>query len=76
MERAACEYDLDLVDLSTRLGVNLCNLTTRKEVETLHRRLEGDACVLVSERERQGLNQVILAYKRALEQKESNKLKK
>ena len=77
IEREACEYDLDLVDLSTRLGVNLCNLTTRKEVETLHKRLlHGDTHDLVTDHERRGLNEVILACKRALEPKESKEPKK
>jgi hypothetical protein len=70
IERKACEYDLDLVDLSTRLGVNLCNLTTFEEVEALQGRLlHGDAYGLVTDHERRELNQVILAYKLVFEPK-------
>jgi hypothetical protein len=77
MEREACRYDLNLIDLSTRLGVNVCNLTTLEEVVALQNRLlYGDAHDLVTDHERRGLNQVILAYKRALEPKESKEPKK
>jgi hypothetical protein len=70
MEREAYEYDLDLVDLSTRLGVNLCNLTTLEEVVALGNwLLHGNAHDLVTEQERRGLDQVILAYKRSFEPK-------
>jgi len=77
MEWEACRYDLDLANLSTRLGVNLCNLTTLEEVVALQNRLlYGDAHDLVTEQEGRGLYWVILAYKQALEPKKPKKPKK